>query len=515
MNEYGFLVDDAELTTQVVQEYWDPVWEQTGELAFDVSLPPGWTCVDGLALLNLDYDQFSHSQTSHFGEAVDISGNYAIVGAPFADNLDLPGEDHGAVYFYEYDGDTWHEKEKIFASDSDAGGHFGKSVAISGDWAIVGHGQAVHIFERIGGQWTEQQILLPDFQYYGGGFGKSLDIANNYIIVGDPYDTAGPGCRLSANGRVYLFVHEGGQWTEVRNFHGYDCLVGQSVALNNHHAFFSSYNEIEGFGEVSAYSLGSGSFSTPYSERFADVGTVRASSDHLLVSSLDAYRQSRSYLLHAEDQTWNLQQEFLYSGRVAISEDYIFRDTGYDKPKILLIRKDEAWNYNSVLISHLLGETETIGPLQDVAIDGQQLLIGTSGKIYFLDLDTPQLLRADFSAQPREGVQPLAISFTDRSVGTSTTWQWDFGDGTPLSNEQNPVHEYTQPGSYTVSLTVSNANGSDTETKTNYITVSEPSTATPTAAHPLVTQPEPPNNTFGSFDSINCYALACPSLKDG
>ncbi|MCA9994345.1 MAG: PKD domain-containing protein [Anaerolineales bacterium] len=122
---------------------------------------------------------------------------------------------------------------------------------------------------------------------------------------------------------------------------------------------------------------------------------------------------------------------------------------------------------------------------------------------------------AVFSATPLSGAAPLSVTFTNQSTGSPASWQWDFGDGTPLSNEQNPVHEYTQPGSYTVSLTVSNANGSDMTTKTNYITVSEPSTATPTAAHPLVTQPEPPNNTFGSFDSINCYALACPSLKDG
>ena len=54
--------------------------------------------------------------------------------------------------------------------------------------------------------------------------------------------------------------------------------------------------------------------------------------------------------------------------------------------------------------------------------------------------------------------------------GNPDTWDWTFGDG-GTSTEQNPVYEYTAVGTYTVTLTVSNAYGSDTETKDDYITV--------------------------------------------
>jgi PKD repeat protein len=81
---------------------------------------------------------------------------------------------------------------------------------------------------------------------------------------------------------------------------------------------------------------------------------------------------------------------------------------------------------------------------------------------------------ADFAGSPTSGCAPLAVSFTDQSTGVPTSWSWDFGDG-GSSTEQNPSHTYNEAGTYTVALTATNGCGSDTETKTDYITVTEPS----------------------------------------
>ncbi len=75
---------------------------------------------------------------------------------------------------------------------------------------------------------------------------------------------------------------------------------------------------------------------------------------------------------------------------------------------------------------------------------------------------------ADFSATPTTGGAPLDVAFSDRSAGGPTSWSWDFGDG-GSATAQNPTHTYDSPGSYTVSLTVANAGGSDTATKADYI----------------------------------------------
>lgn len=67
------------------------------------------------------------------------------------------------------------------------------------------------------------------------------------------------------------------------------------------------------------------------------------------------------------------------------------------------------------------------------------------------------------------------IAFFDQSSGNPTSWSWNFGDG-GNSTLQNPVHTYSTGGTYTVTLTTTNAFGTNTKTKTNYITYS-PGTA--------------------------------------
>jgi PKD repeat protein len=75
---------------------------------------------------------------------------------------------------------------------------------------------------------------------------------------------------------------------------------------------------------------------------------------------------------------------------------------------------------------------------------------------------------ASFSADPVQGEIPLTVRFTDLSSGTPTAWFWNFGDGGTASVE-NPVHEYSVAGVYTVSLTVQNQYGTSTKTETGKI----------------------------------------------
>ena len=81
----------------------------------------------------------------------------------------------------------------------------------------------------------------------------------------------------------------------------------------------------------------------------------------------------------------------------------------------------------------------------------------------------PQPPVANFTGNPTSGAVPLTVAFTDASSGAPTSWSWNFGDG-GASTAQSPSHTYTSANSYTVSLTATNAQGSDNETKPNYIT---------------------------------------------
>ncbi|AKB30295.1 cell surface protein [Methanosarcina siciliae T4/M] len=107
--------------------------------------------------------------------------------------------------------------------------------------------------------------------------------------------------------------------------------------------------------------------------------------------------------------------------------------------------------------------------------DGMLFSIGADQKVYaFKDsLSSPV---ANFSADVTSGVGPLEVQFTDSSTGSPTSWEWDFNnDGNVDSTEQNPQFIYTGEGTYSVKLTVTNSEGSDSELKIDYISVVYPS----------------------------------------
>lgn len=84
----------------------------------------------------------------------------------------------------------------------------------------------------------------------------------------------------------------------------------------------------------------------------------------------------------------------------------------------------------------------------------------------------PQPPVADFDADPTEGCTPLTVFFDDQSLNNPTSWAWSFPGGTPSSSvAQNPVINYNTPGIYNVTLTVSNAQGNNSITRTNFIQV--------------------------------------------
>lgn len=80
-------------------------------------------------------------------------------------------------------------------------------------------------------------------------------------------------------------------------------------------------------------------------------------------------------------------------------------------------------------------------------------------------------LAAKFSASPTAGMVPLSVGFTDLSGGSPDAWSWDFGDGN-VSSDQHPVHVYTEPGVYTVNLTVLKGRSTNSTQKSGLITAS-------------------------------------------
>ncbi|MEA2076929.1 MAG: FG-GAP repeat protein, partial [Candidatus Marinimicrobia bacterium] len=155
-----------------------------------------------------DWDQIIKAVASdraandHFGYSVAISGNYAIIGAYFEDQ-DSSGTDSlskaGSAYIFAKSGDTWIQEQKLVASDRAADDEFGMSVAVSGNYAIVGAYQqdedasgantlinagAAYIFYNDGTTWVQQQKVVASDRSVYRYFGNSVAISGNYAIVG-------------------------------------------------------------------------------------------------------------------------------------------------------------------------------------------------------------------------------------------------------------------------------------------------------------------------------------------
>ncbi|MBN2474704.1 MAG: hypothetical protein JXB62_08850, partial [Pirellulales bacterium] len=218
--------------------------------------------VSGNVLAHLDalpQDEIFASDAAadaYFGSSVAISGDLAIIGA-HRDNEG--GRDSGAAYVFRFDGEQWIEQQKLTASDATGSGYFGYSVAISGDTAIVGApwdamSGSAYIFEFDGSQWVERQTLTASDAARGDQFGRSVAIRGNTAIVGAwRDDDAG-----TSSGSVYVFEFDGSRWTEEQKLTASDATgsdyFGHSVAISGDTAIVGAYgNDDAGSGSGSAY----------------------------------------------------------------------------------------------------------------------------------------------------------------------------------------------------------------------------------------------------------------------
>ena len=125
---------------------------------------------------------------------------------------------------------------------------------------------------------------------------------------------------------------------------------------------------------------------------------------------------------------------------------------------------------------------------------GNQFGSSTEVKEKYIQIyDKPIPLKASFMGDPTSGNAPLNVKFTDLSAGNPNSWLWNFGDGA-TSTDRNPVHIYTQPGVYTVFLTVARGEERSSDVRYQYIKVVSPGkppvpnfVASPTTGNPPLT----------------------------
>lgn len=133
------------------------------------------------------------------------------------------------------------------------------------------------------------------------------------------------------------------------------------------------------------------------------------------------------------------------------------------------------WNFGDGQTSTAQNPTHTYATAGNytVSLTSQNTISGCSDNVT-QNITINPLPTPTFTATNTIGCAPLQVSFTNTS-GPGTTFQWDFGNGTTFTGQNPPSQTYSADGSYTVTLTMTNANGcNNTITQTNLVNVSAP-----------------------------------------
>ncbi len=192
----------------------------------------------------------------YFGNSVAISGDYALVGA-FRD--DDNGEDAGSAYIFHFDGSNWVEQTKLLASDGAASDGFGWSLSLSGDYALIGapyddNTGSSYIFHFDGSNWVEQAKLIASDGTARDLFGHSVSLFGDFALVGAYQDDENG----AFAGSAYIFHYNGSNWVEQAKLLASDAqpydLFGYSVSLSGDYALVGAVVDQENrAGTGSAY----------------------------------------------------------------------------------------------------------------------------------------------------------------------------------------------------------------------------------------------------------------------
>jgi hypothetical protein len=184
-----------------------------------------------------------------FGIAVALSGDTALIGADGESTS--PHEGQGAAYLFTRLGTTWSPPTKLIAGDAGSFDHFGSAVALSGDTALVSaphdtvgtnvsQGSA-YVFTRAGGIWTPRAHLTA---YDGAAFdwfGYTVALYGNTALIGVPN---GDVDAITDQGSAYVFTRSGETWTPSAKLTVAEGVesdrFGYAVALSDDTALVSS-----------------------------------------------------------------------------------------------------------------------------------------------------------------------------------------------------------------------------------------------------------------------------------
>jgi hypothetical protein len=292
------------------------------------------------------------SEGKHYGTSVSLDGDTALIGEHFDD---VNGVNSGSAYVFTRTGTIWTQQAKLLPSDGARDDYFGWSVALDGNTAIIGAFQdddngiesgSAYVFTRTGTTWTQQAKLLPSGSPWAYLFGYSVSLDGDTALIGSIQ-------YYYYCGAAYVFTRTGTTWTEQ------DILCASDGA------------PYDGFG--SAVSL------------YGNTALISAyGHDH------NAQNSGSAYVFTHTDDNWTEQAELLASdgeeqdtfGRsVSLSGDTAIigvtgdQDNGYESGSAYVFtRTGSTWTQQAKLLASDAAAGDWFG--NSVSLDGDIALIG-------------------------------------------------------------------------------------------------------------------------------------------
>jgi hypothetical protein len=288
---------------------------------------------------------------NYFGYTVDVSDDFAVVGA-YGNN-----SNQGAAYVYRKKSSGWVHDQTLTASDGAAGDYFGRAVAISGSFIVVGapgfngNEGAGYLYEYNGTDWVEPAALTDGHLELPLGVtplfaGLAVDIEGGYACLGSPGED-------TDDGAAYIFYRNQGasnSWDHQQRVSGdgFDERYGESVSISGYYLLVGAPedNDTENLSGAAYYHIRSGgSWSLPEKIK-ADAPSANAyfgtSVSMYGTGALIGTRQEdTAYLFSISGGSWSQLDQLTsgdtvggdgFSEKVSLSKDFLligapFHDT--------------------------------------------------------------------------------------------------------------------------------------------------------------------------------------------
>lgn len=402
----------------------------------------------------------------YFGFSVAIYDDFMVIGARNDDrdaSNSNPLNNAGSAYIFQNIGGTWTQTQKISAADREVGAAFGHDVDITARRIIVGawgddqdlvnpyiiNSGAAYIFEYNGFNWTQTQKLVASDRGQHDWFGGTVAISGNYAVVGahlEDHDATG-GATLNNSGSAYVFENPGTGWTQVNKLvstdRGANEFFGCSVDIDGNFVIVGAYSDhqdenggspLVAAGSAFIFKRDNGTGTWPVDDKID--ASDRATADRFgYAVSISKGTAAVGAWFEAHDPNGGNTQN--YAGSAYI---YEYNTAGWNQTQ-KVVASDRSTDDRFGSSVSLFYDRLLVGAFQeDEDVNGGTTLTN-SGSAYVFELnspaDQPTVTASTTSFCPGS---PVTLSISSGNLNDASLWQWHIGSCTgPVVGTGNSI----------------------------------------------------------------------------